>query len=64
MARADISPRARADYDEIIDYIALDKPQAALRLSLRLQAKFELLAEHPRLGDARPELAASCVVRW
>ena len=58
MARAHVSPKASEDYHEIIDYVARDKPQAALRLSLRLQEKFELLAEHPLLGDRRPEFGA------
>ena len=58
MARADVSARAQADYDEIIDYVARDKPQAALRLSKTLQAKIELLAQRPLLGDRRPELAS------
>lgn len=50
---------ARADED-LIDiwlYIASDNPQAADGLLDDFESKFLLLAEQPRLGPARPDIA-------
>ncbi len=51
-----VAPRARDDLFEIIDYIADDNPDAALRARDRLFAAFDRLAKRPGLGHARPDL--------
>ena len=53
-----VSPLARADLDEIWDYVAKDSPAAADRLLARFQEKFLLLAKQPLLGQTREELRA------
>ena len=44
------SPEARQRLREIRDYVALDKPEAAERLAMRIAAVVEALRSHPRLG--------------
>jgi toxin ParE1/3/4 len=44
------SPRARARLQEIRDYVARDKLEAAERLATRIVALVEALKEHPYLG--------------
>ena len=44
------SPEARQRLREIRDYIALDKPEAAERLAMRIAAVVEALRSHPHLG--------------
>ncbi|HEU5231694.1 MAG TPA: type II toxin-antitoxin system RelE/ParE family toxin [Terriglobales bacterium] len=44
------SALARRRLQEIRDYVALDKPQAAARLATRLVAITELLPANPHLG--------------
>ena len=58
MGRVIITPRARADLDEIWSHIALDSPSAADRLIDRIVARCQGLADHPHLGPARLEIAA------
>ncbi len=57
MARYTKRPRAEADLLEIWLYIAQDSPRAADRLLDRIEAQCRLLADNPRLGRARPEIA-------
>ncbi|QUD90359.1 type II toxin-antitoxin system RelE/ParE family toxin [Phenylobacterium montanum] len=57
MARVVITPRANADLDDIWLHVALDNPAAADRLIDRIVARCQALAEHPKLGAARPEIA-------
>lgn len=52
-------PQARKDLLDIHLFIALDSPEAAERLYERIQAKVEVLAEHPRLGPRRPDISPS-----
>jgi plasmid stabilization system protein ParE len=47
---------AVSDLDAIADFIALDKPDAAVRLVQRVVAHVELLAKHPELGPTIPEI--------
>ena len=47
---------ALADLDQIADYIALDKPDAAKRLVQRIFRHVERLAEHPESGSVPREL--------
>lgn len=46
------SPLARARLREIRAYIALDKPDAAERMTTRIVAVVEVLRNHPHLGRA------------
>ena len=55
MARLTITGNARADLQEIRDYIAKDNPRAARRVVLRLRAKARMLAETPGMGRSREE---------
>jgi plasmid stabilization system protein ParE len=47
------------DLDALADYIALDKPGAASNLVRRVFSHADLLAEHPEMGPAVPELRPS-----
>ena len=46
------------DLIDIWIYIAQDNPDAADRVLDEIAAKCDLLAEHPRLGPARPDIRA------
>ncbi len=50
--------QAEDDLIEIAVYIAKDNPSAADRVLDALEEKTELLAEYPRLGAERPDIAA------
>ena len=52
-----ISDPAAADLDEIAAYIAADNPDAAFALLLKFDDRFALLAEQPKSGRERRELA-------
>lgn len=58
MARIIRSPVAEEDLLEIWSHIANDKPSAADRFLDKLEQRIELLSRHPRIGEARPDLAA------
>jgi toxin ParE1/3/4 len=47
---------ALADLDQIADYIALDKPDTANRLVLRIFESVERLAHFPKSGSCSKEL--------
>ena len=49
------SPLARARLKEIRAYVALDKPEAAERLAMRIVAVVEALRNYPHLGRAGAE---------
>ena len=55
MSRCSLTPAARADLQQIHDYIAKDNPAAALRFVDQLEAHCTRLADHPHSGVARPE---------
>lgn len=57
MARVLYSPRAKADLDDIWLHVALDNEAAADRLIDRILGRCDRLADHPSLGQARPEIA-------
>lgn len=44
------------DLDAIVDYIALDNPEAAKRLVQNVFRHVEQLADHPKSGSKPPEL--------
>lgn len=48
--------RAEEDLHEIWAYIAEDNPRAADRLIGEFDRKFQLLADHPKMGRARPAI--------
>ena len=51
--------QARADLDAIWDYVAADSPHAADALLDRIGDILRMLADNPRAGRERPELASS-----
>jgi toxin ParE1/3/4 len=57
MARVRQTARAAADLDDIWFYIARDCVSAADRLIDRITEQCQRLADHPRLGVARPDIA-------
>jgi toxin ParE1/3/4 len=56
MSRFKLSLQARADLQEIEDYISRDNPDAALHLLLTIEEKCRLLARHSGIGFERLEL--------
>lgn len=57
MRRIDARRRALADLYEQALHIALDSPEGAARFLESARATFGTLAEHPRLGRRRSDLA-------
>src|SRR5579862_1286482 len=57
MGRVVLKPRARADLDDIWFHVAMENPIAADRLIDRIVTRSQRLADHPKLGSARPEIA-------
>jgi len=55
MSRVVFSPLAEGDLDAILDCIARDKPQAAVKFVARLREKCYFLAGNPEVGQRRPE---------
>lgn len=53
-----LSPRAKRQMRDIWRHIAVENERAADKLLNRLFDKFELVAQHPEMGSARPELSA------
>ena len=51
-----ISPEAKADLDDIWDYIAEESPKAATRFLSSLLAECRLLAESPYIGRERDDI--------
>ena len=41
---------------EILEYVARDKPQAAIKLVSRIEAKCLLISSSPHLGQLQPHL--------
>lgn len=48
---------ALRDFRELQAYIAMDNPQAALRVAATLRKSIELIGEQPNIGRADPETA-------
>jgi toxin ParE1/3/4 len=57
MPEVTLSKQARQDLIAIWNYIADDNPTAADTLLDTLDKKIALLADHPLLGPARPDIA-------
>lgn len=64
MSRFRVSLPARSDVREIIRYIGIDHPQAAINWRRRLEAAFRRLAEQPGIGHARSDLCDDPTVRF
>ena len=62
MPEITVSKRAKQDLIDIWSCIADDNPQAADTLLDTLTKKIGLLADHPLLGPARPDIA--CELRY
>lgn len=50
---------ATDDFEEIVEYIAFDDPDAASRVAARILRHVRQLAAHPNSGSVPPELANS-----
>ena len=55
---------AEEDMDEVLDFVAVDDPRAALGLLHRLEDAFELLATHPGAGHRRSDLSRDKRLRF
>ena len=68
MGRLFITPLAEQDLFDILEHIAQHRPQTARKWYDVLREKCTILAEHPELGELRPELANAIrsfsVNRW
>ncbi|WP_106165720.1 type II toxin-antitoxin system RelE/ParE family toxin [Tritonibacter scottomollicae] len=58
MAKYKLTPKAEEDLKDIWRHIAQENEPAADRLLMRWFDKFELAAENPKMGVARPEIAS------
>ncbi|HEY2760508.1 MAG TPA: type II toxin-antitoxin system RelE/ParE family toxin [Pirellulales bacterium] len=56
MSKYDLSPLASADLDQLLDFIARDKPIAAVSFMQRIRRTCELLADNPQMGELRSDL--------
>jgi toxin ParE1/3/4 len=52
------SPTSQRDLNEILDYIAQDKPGAAIRFVETLRESCRRLSQHPHLGEDCSDLRA------
>lgn len=57
MQRVVWTPRARSDLDAIWLFVATESPGSADRLIDNLIQRSHGLADHPRMGPARPDIA-------
>jgi len=56
MAKPFYTSAAQADLVSIFQYIAQDKPDAALAWVSKIEEKCLLIASHPEIGELRPQL--------
>jgi toxin ParE1/3/4 len=59
MARLVISPAAEKDLSDILEYIARDKPEAAVNWVAKIRRTFKVVADNPEIGERRPEFKTS-----
>ncbi len=61
MARAEWTPAAESDLEEIVFYIAVkdQRREVAKKIYSEIKSKCELYAENPELGLSRPDLRAT-----
>ena len=57
MSQPDFSPKAVADLDGILNYIARDRPETAQRLVESLIERCEMLAQFPEAGTRCESIA-------
>jgi toxin ParE1/3/4 len=58
MPRLRYSAESKNDLKQIARFIANDKPIAARQWVAKLRDKCRMVAKHPEIGDARPELGS------
>ncbi len=49
---------ASADLDEILDFIAKDRPHTAGQVIKKIRKRCEILQSHPEMGQAYPEFGS------
>jgi plasmid stabilization system protein ParE len=59
-----LSPRARKDLFDVVDYIAADSLSAATRIRNEVLAAFVMLAERPGIGHSREDLTDQPLLFW
>ena len=64
MSRFVLTPAARGDLEEIVDYIAKDSPDAAQRVRLELRNSMRMLARTPGMGHFRSDLSHEPLRFW
>lgn len=64
MSRYLLTKPALADIEEIVGYIAKDKPGVAKRVGDRFASTFDVLAKNPELGHLREDLTMRPVRFW
>ena len=57
MGKYIVTSRCELQINEIVNYIAEDNVDAAIDFYERLKALFRLIAQNPKMGRERPELA-------
>ena len=57
--RLEFSPKSLADLQSILEFIARDKPRAAVHFVDQLEQRCRLLTEFPHLGTSREDLVAA-----
>ena len=58
MSRVVFSIAARQDLHGIFDYIAADRPRAAIKMVDDIENRCRILADHPLAAEAHPEFGA------
>lgn len=64
MSRFVLTPAARGDLEEILDFIAKDSPDAAQRVRRKLRDSMRMLARRPGLGHFRSDLSDEPLRFW
>jgi plasmid stabilization system protein ParE len=64
VSRYRLTKPALADLEEILGYIADDRPSAAERVGARFVSTFEALATNPHMGHVREDLTERPVRFW
>ncbi len=59
-----LTPAAESDLSEILAYIRSDSPDAARRVLARIREAMRRLADFPRIGHVREDLADSSLRFW
>ena len=56
MIRTIVAPRATADIEELVEFIAADNPDAALRIRDGVYEAIRRIGARPGIGHRRPDL--------